>query len=298
MLLMLCSIPFHAQELQSDQKSRVDAAVPRQAPARPKQPRRMLVTNLSMRDGKPFRGSSHITIPVGNYAIDQMGKLTGAYEAIFSDAIEMFRPANIKQFDAICFNNSLGVLFDDAELRKSLLEFIESGKGLVGIHDAIATFVQYPKYDQWPEFGRMIGGTENGGHPWNGEMMTMRVEDPGNPINAVFEGKDFQIADQAFQLQEPVLRDHLHVLLSIDVEKTGLAPNRRILPVRKQDMDFPMSWVRRQGQGRVFYSGLGHSPQVFWNAPMLAHLLAGIQYALGDLSADDAPDATRGAPRQ
>jgi uncharacterized protein len=139
----------------------------------------------------------------------------------------------------------------------------------------------------------MLGGTENGGHPWNGEVMTMRVEDPGNPINAAFGGKDFQIADQAFQLQEPVLRDHMHVLLSIDADRTGIAPNRRILPVRKEDMDFPMSWIRRHGKGRVFYTGLEHSAPVFWNAPLLAHLLAGIQYALGDLPADDAADGNR-----
>jgi type 1 glutamine amidotransferase len=293
-LMVLCFASFQAQELQSDQRERVDAAIPRQAPAKPKQPRRLLVMNLMMRDGKPWRGSSAATIPVVNYAIEQMGKVTGAYQAVFSDEIEMFRPANIKQFDAICFANTVGVLFDDAELRSSLLGFIESGKGFVGIHDAIATFVQYPKYDQWPEFGRMLGGTENGGHPWNGEEMTMRVEDPGNPINAAFGGKEFQIADQAFQLQEPVLRDHLHVLLSIDAEKTPLPPKRRILPVRKEDMDFPMSWIRRQGKGRVFYTGLGHSAQVFWNAPVLQHILAGIQYALGDLQANDAPDGTRG----
>jgi hypothetical protein len=91
-----------------------------------------------------------------------------------------------------------------AWLRTSLMDFIKSGKGVIGIHDAIATFVQWPVYDQWPEFGRMVGGTENGGHPWNGEAMTMRVEDRDNPINAAFGGKDFEIADQAFQLQEPV----------------------------------------------------------------------------------------------
>ena len=180
-IMVLCCASFHGQELQPDQKDRVDAAVPRKAPATPGQPRRMLVTNLSMRDGKPVRGSSAAAVPLGNYAIQQMGKITGAYEAVFSDDIEMFRPANIRQFDAICFNNTLGVLFDDPELRASLLGFVESGKGFVGIHDAIATFVQYPKYDQWPEFGRMLGGTENGGHPWNGEVMTMRVEDPGQP---------------------------------------------------------------------------------------------------------------------
>ena len=273
LFLVLCCASFQGQEIQPDQKARIDAAVPRKSQAKPKQPRRLLVTNLSMRDGKPARGSSAGTIPIGNYAIQQMGKVTGAYEAVFNDDIEMFRPANIKQFDAICFNNTLGVLFDDPELRASLLGFVESGKGFVGIHDAIATFVQYPKYDQWPEFGRMLGGTENGGHPWNGEVMTMKVEDPGNPINAAFAGQDFQIADQAFQLQEPVLRDRLHVLLRIDPGKTG--PARRILPVRQQDMDFPMSWIRRQGKGRVFYTGLGHGPDVFSNARMLEHLLAG-----------------------
>ena len=59
---------FQGQEIQPEQKARVDAAVPKKAPAKPKQPRRMLVTNLSMRDGKPVRGSSAATIPSGNYA--------------------------------------------------------------------------------------------------------------------------------------------------------------------------------------------------------------------------------------
>lgn len=297
--IALCSaLLLHGQEPPADQKQSVDAALPQRAPAKPKHARRLLVTNLSMRDGAPVRGSSYATIPIANYALQEMGKRTGAFEAVFSDDIEMFRPENLRRFDAICFNNTLGVLFEDPKLKEALLQFIADGKGFVGIHDAIATFVQYPKYDQWPAFGQMLGGTENGGHPWNGELMTMRVEDPSNPINAAFKRKDFQIADQAFQLQEPVLRDHLHVLLSVDVEKTGLSPKRRILEARAQDKDFPMSWIRRYGKGRVFYSGLGHSPAIFWDAKMLEHLLAGIQYALGDLSADNSPDSVKGATRK
>ena len=287
----LASTLLNGQELSAEQKQRVDAASPQKAPATPKQTRRMLVSNLSMRDGKPVRGSSYAIIPIGNYAIEQMGRRTGAFEAVFSNDIEMFRPEKLRQFDALCFNNTVGVLFEDAELKKSLLGFVAGGKGFVGIHDAIATFVQYPKYDQWPAFGQMVGATENGGHPWNGEVMTMKVEDPGNPVNAGFVGKDFQIADQAFQFQEPLLRDHLHVLLSIDVEKTGLAANRRILPARQQDKDFPMSWIRRYEKGRVFYCGLGHGPAVYSHPALLQHILAGIQYAMGDLAADDRPSA-------
>ena len=128
----------------------------------------MLVSNLSMRDGRPFRGSSYAAIPAANYAFEQMGKRTGAYEPVFNNDIEMFRPGKIEQFDALCFLNTVGVLFDDPELRKSLLGFIAGGKGFVGIHDAIATFVQYPKYDQWPPSDRcwaqprtvVIRGTE------------------------------------------------------------------------------------------------------------------------------------------
>jgi type 1 glutamine amidotransferase len=297
MCVLLCPALLYTQDLPPEQKQQVDAAIPHKAPAKPKKPRRMLVTNLSMRNGKPVHGSSYSTIPAANYAIDQIGRRTGAYEAIFSDDIEMFRPEKIKQFDAICFNNTVGVLFDDPELKKSLLDFIAGGKGFVGIHDAIATFVQYPKYDQWPPFGQMLGATENGGHPWNGEVMTIKIDDPASPLNAIFQGKGFQIADQAFQLQEPTLRDHLHVLLSVDVEKTGMAPNRRILPVRAEDKDFPMSWIRGYGEGRVFYSGLGHGPQIFWNAALLGHFLAGIQYALGDLPADDGPSVKAGSEK-
>jgi type 1 glutamine amidotransferase len=293
-LLLVGTLGFtllHGQTLTPEQKQKVDDAVPAKAAAHPKRHRLLLVSNLVMRDGHPWRGSSYATNPASNYAIGEMGKRTGAFEAVFNDDIEMFRPDRIKQFDAICFLNTGGVLFEDPELRKSLLAFIAGGKGFVGIHDAIATFVQYPIYDQWPPFGQMLGATENGGHPWDGETMTVKVEDPKSPLNAVFHGEEFQIADQAFQFQEPALRDHLHVLLSIDVEKTGFSPKHRILPVRMADRDFPVTWIRTYAKGRVFYSSLGHGAPVFWNPLLLAHFLAGIQYALGDLKADSTPSA-------
>lgn len=293
-LLLVGALGFtllHGQAPAPEQKQKVDDAVPAKAPAKPKRPRRMLVGNLATRDGHPWRGSSWATIPAADSAIAQMGKRTGAYEAVFSDDVEMFRPERIKQFDALCFLNTVGVLFEDPELKKSLLGFIAGGKGFVGIHDAIATFVQYPKYDQWPPFGQMLGATENGGHPWDGETVTVKVEDPKSPLNAVFHGEEFQIVDQAFQFQEPVLRDHLHVLLSIDVDKTGFSPRRRILPVRMADKDFPVTWIRAYKKGRVFYSSLGHGAPIFWNAPLLEHFLAGIQYALGDLKAVSTPSA-------
>jgi len=277
------------QQLTPEQKQQIEAALPAKAPAKPKKARRLLVTNLAKNGDRLIRG--HSAIPAGNYAIELMGKRTGAYEVVFSDDIEMFRPDKIGQFDAICFNNTQGVLFSDPELKKSLMGFITEGHGFVGFHAAIATFVQHPVYDQWPEFGKMLGGTENGGHPWGPtDSFTFKVDDPKSPINAAFKGKGTEITDEVNQVQEPNPREHMHVLLSVDMDKTPL-PKHPMLLVRSQDKDFPLSWIREEGKGRVFYFGLAHSPPVFWNPAMLEHFLAGIQYALGDLKADATPSA-------
>jgi hypothetical protein len=88
--------------------------------------------------------------------------------------------------------------------------------------------VQYPKYDQFPAFGDMVGGYENGGHPWQPQdTVYLRVEDPGNPVNAAFQGREFPIQDQIFQFQEPYSREKLHVLLSVDLEKSDFDPKKR-----------------------------------------------------------------------
>ena len=263
-------------------------AVPKTAPATPRKPRKLLVVTLNVWDGKQRLG--HVSINYGNFAIEQMGKITGAYETIFSNDISVFTPESLKQFDAVCFNNTVGVLFEDAKLKKSLLDFIRSGKGFIGLHAAGATFVQWPRYDQWPEFGEMLGGYENGGHPWKpDETITLKLDDPTHPVNSAFKGKGFEINDEVFQFQKPYSRDKLRILLSIDTDKTDMSPERRILPERRADKDLAISWVRSYGKGRVFYSSLGHNKHIFWNKPVLEHFLAGIQFALGDLDASTTP---------
>ena len=51
----------------------------------------------------------------------------------------------------------------------------------------------------------------------------------------------------------------------------------------------PVVWKRRYGQGRVFYMALGHDERIYGMPAMMEHLLAGLQYAVGDLKADDSP---------
>jgi type 1 glutamine amidotransferase len=157
---------------------------------------------------------------------------------------------------------------------------VRGGKGLVGLHAATDNF-----YD-WPEGIHMMGGVF-AGHPWGaGGTWAFALEDPKHPLNRAFDGKGFKVSDEIYQFNF-YSRTNLHVLVKLDMDDAATARPRG----NRADKDHAVSWVRREGAGRVFYYSLGHNHPIFWNPPLMQHLLDGIQYALGDLKADDAPSA-------
>lgn len=265
-------------------------AVPKEAAVQPAKTRKLLVFCLNVRNKKQTKG--HPSIPYENYAIYQMGETTGAYETYFSKDTMIFTRDVLNQYDAIYLNNTVGVLFEGQEKRQALLDFVYGGKGIMGTHGgAGATFVQYPVYDQFPEFGEMMGGYENGGHPWKtNEWINLKIEEPAHALNQAFEHEDFNISDEIYQYTEPYSRDRVRVLLSVNTKKTDIGPHRRFLPARKLDMDFPVSWVRSYGRGRVFSSSLGHHPHINWDRRILNHNLRAIQFVLGDLPVATTPN--------
>ena len=50
-----------------------------------------------------------------------------------------------------------------------------------------------------------------------------------------------------------------------------------------------VSWIKRHGKGRVFYTTTSHNAQSLENPALLQFLLDGMQYAVGDLECDDSP---------
>jgi len=67
------------------------------------------------------------------------------------------------------------------------------------------------------------------------------------------------------------------VLLSLDVTSVDLtAPG-----IKRADQDFALAWTCLEGAGRVFYTALGHRPEVWDDARFQRHLLEGIRWAMG-----------------
>ncbi|MGA2115932.1 MAG: ThuA domain-containing protein [Bryobacteraceae bacterium] len=142
----------------------------------------------------------------------------------------------------------------------------------------------------WPEFNKMIGGFFKF-HWVYPQLITVKIDDPKSPLTAMFHNEEFQIHDETYTFgMDTWSRRNLHILTSIDYAKMSDADKAKE-DYPRADHDYGLSWVHREGKGRVFYEAHGHNESIYAMTPMLEHVLAGVQYALGDLKADDAPSA-------
>jgi type 1 glutamine amidotransferase len=260
---------------------KITAALPDKAPAQPKQPRKILIFSRTV-------GFRHESIPVGVKAITMMGDKTGAYTALATEDEAFFEPQKLNVFDAVFMLNTTGDCLRpktgndagdakrEALLKKSLAKFVSGGKGLMGTHSATDT------YHNWKEYNKMMGGTFDG-HPWH-EKVPVKNLAPDHPLNAAFEGKDFEIEDEIYQFRADTgLPTDRRFLLALDTKKMDVSKGKR------KDGLYGVSWLGTYGKGRTFYCSLGHRQEIYFNPTILKHYLAGIQYVLGDLQADARP---------
>ena len=229
-----------------------------------------------------------------------MGKETGAYDAVFSNDLDNLKYPQITEYDAVFLNNAVGALFSDPDVLDGLMRFVREGGGLAGLHGASYSSMEIP------EFGELLGA-QDGPHTGPGLLKPydttsflniVKIDDPispltkpfvDSPLTQEFGGKEFRWVDEYYHFlpSGPYSREKLHVLLSIDVDKS---PKSELTNVRP-DRDYGLSWIRNHGKGRVFFLALGHSPKLFQTPAFAVYVLSGIQFVLGDLEADATPSA-------
>lgn len=261
--------------LTATQTDPIDQAVPKQATAKPQRERRVLVFYRC-------EGFIHGSIPYANYALQKMGEQSGAFKVDLADTYDVFNRENLEKYDCIILNNTTGMTFPEGSQQIAFLDFINSGKGLMGIHAASDNFGRHPEC-------RAIVGGEFGGHPWNaGGRWAFKLDDPEHVLNAAFEGKGFWHTDEIYQYKKEtyVGTGVLRILVSLDMGQEAVSKL-----INDGPREVPVSWLRKAGDGRVFYTNFGHREDTFQNPMILRHMLDGIQYAIGDLEADATPSA-------
>jgi uncharacterized protein len=168
---------------------------------------------------------------------------------------------NLKNFDAVWFYTTGELPLSETQ-KDALLAFVRGGKGFGGNHSATDTFYK------WKEYGDMIGAYFDG-HPWT-TTVNVIVEDKDH-IATKHLGDQFTIKDEIYEFKGPYDRTKLKVLMHLDRSK-GLKQGKR------SDNDNALAWTNQYGDGRVFYTALGHFPEVWQDPRYQQHILGALRY--------------------
>jgi len=230
-------------------------------------PKKVLVVTVT-------KGFRHSSIPLAEKVIAELGKENGAFTVDYArtdqDLAEKMSPAALRHYDAVIFAQTTGDL--PLPDKQAFLDWIKSGKGFVGMHAAADTFPGYPAYTD------MLGAHFKT-HEAQVEVDALN-QDPQFPACRHLPA-DWKVFDEIYQFKN-FERSKMHGLLTMDKHPNNHTPG-----------DYPITWCKEYGKGRVFYTSLGHREDLWdpkWpdrkNSPEVAeayrkHILGGIKWALG-----------------
>lgn len=210
-------------------------------------------------------GYRHEVLPYSQEMVQKIGRDSGAFEATCTDDVSTVDWNSLGRFDAIAFCTT-GELPIEEGSRNNIIDFVRGGKAFIGIHNATDTFYK------WEPYGEMLGGYFNG-HPWHQEVGIL-VEDRNHPSTRHLP-ESFRIHDEIYTHRD-WSRDKTQVLMRLDPASVDLEKGRE----KRPDGDVAMAWCHPYGQGRVFYTALGHGMPTWTDERFHQHLLGGIRWAM------------------
>jgi type 1 glutamine amidotransferase len=203
---------------------------------------------------------------------------------------------NLDRYDAIAFFTSgdlTGPSQDGAPPmtlagKQKLLDAISEGKGFVGFHSATDSFhskgEQFETQTAVDPYVAMIGGefVKHGAQQEASLVIT-----GGFPGVNMAMGEGIAFTEEWYALKN--FAKDLHVVL---VQETLMM---------KGDMyrrpEYPETWVHMHGQGRVFYTSLGHREEI-WDDPFFQSIImGGLSWAMRNAEFDVTPNIDKVTPQ-
>ncbi|HEV8542910.1 MAG TPA: ThuA domain-containing protein [Verrucomicrobiae bacterium] len=236
-------------------------------------PKKLLVVTAT-------QGFRHSSIPLAEKVLAGLGEETGLFTVDYArggadgkgsaDLNEKLSPDSLKNYDGVIFANTTGDL--PLPDRDAFIAWVKSGKAFIGTHSASDTFHGYPLYIE------MLGGEFLTHHAQAGvECINM---DRNSPATRNL-GAKYSVFDEIYLLKN-FHRDQVHGLLTLDKHPNTGIPG-----------DYPIAWCKQFGEGKVFYTSLGHREDVWLSDSYQKHLLGGIEWALGIQRGQAEPQNTK-----
>jgi hypothetical protein len=239
--------------------------------------------------------------------LTQIGK-DNNFEFTFTKDGTVFTPENIAKYDAFFFHTTgdLTTVGTDhnppmsKEGKAAFLEAIHNGKGFVGTHCAADTFHSPGGADSGPSRWQNDGDNAD---PYikmiGGEFIIHGSQQRAHQIclDRKFPGlsdfpDDFGPLEEWYSLKD--FAPNLHVLLLQDTSAMDRAAGGNKSGYDRPN--YPSTWAHMYGEGHVFYTSMGHRHDVWTNPVFQKLLIGGLNWAVGNVTADVSPNLMEAAP--
>jgi type 1 glutamine amidotransferase len=173
----------------------------------------------------------------------------------------VFTATGLARYGAVILLSTTGKPLGDpgTEAIAALVAFVRAGGGLVGLHAASST-----EYDPAQPYTPLIGG-KFVDHPGSVRMSSCHPQ--GMHPSVVKLPSPFPVRDEIYVFER--FRDDNQIDMRCDAVGGGAT--------------LPIAWHRQEGEGRVFYTALGHGPEM-WAASarfLKDHVIPGVLWTLG-----------------
>lgn len=178
------------------------------------------------------------------------------YEVDIADSLDVLEDAAaLKAYDLISPCWTMGQL--SPAQSKNLSAAVRSGCGLGGFHGGMGDAFRGDLDYEWMVGGHFVG------HPYVGEY-TVEVKDPVHPITKDLPKSFLYDSEQYYMMVDP----SIEILADTVYTHEG------------RDITMPVVWTKQWGEGRVFYSALGHKAEEFIHYPAIAKMtVEGMKWA-------------------
>lgn len=215
-------------------------------------------------------------IAASNPALSEIARKRG-WSVFVTENAAVFNREQLERFKAVVWNSTSGdVLTEDQ--RTAFKSWLESGGGFVGIHGAGGD----PKY-AWQWYVETLIGAQFIGHTMGPQFQqaTIHIEDDNNPATRGMAPTWVRTEEWYSFANNPRSKGY-HVLATLDESTYHPFMNLPMSEPRDIRMgDHPIIWLHCVGNGRAFYSALGHSASAYAEPQHLQLLEGAIAWAAG-----------------
>ncbi len=207
-------------------------------------------------------------IPAGIEMFRELAE-KNSWSAHFTENGAVFNAEQLALFDVVVWNNASGSVLT-ADQRTAFRNFVENSGGFVALHAA-----GDGSHKDWPWYAEEVIGAQFTMHTmWpHFQVGTMHIENRAHPATRHL-GETWEHEEEWYSFEESARKSGAMVLATVD--EATYDPN--LWPMGD---DHPVVWCRLLGDGRVFYSALGHQAKAYEDLRYRRMLEGAVVWAAG-----------------